>query len=502
MTQVSGIPYRRHGPTAALRQFLDPLDPGDYFDCGRARLHGLDDALLAEARARGRTIGDDAFLLVATDMGLIFCRPSISFAIAARWEDITLIRPRGDDPVVLPVTWPRHGELKFTLSKRLAGNIFRRWLQLRMQAARRARDVETGQHRLFAPYEAGAATGPPAGATGPSPAADDRAEGDAVVGPVEEGPTAPRSAPDPSTVDHRANANGESTVDHRAMANGESTVDDRATAVDRSAVDDRSEEAAPTPADEGADRPSTSEADRTDPVTDGLVDGELERVTVPRDGLTTPSWVGSAVSVAATLVVLSTLVLIGAVSVSLSRGVLDPGPGSGVETAEVSQTTVDHRRFRPSSDPGGNLDPDAEPDTGSDPGPDLAAGADPEPLGPSAPGGASQSVPSSHQQLLALPTGSADPDQARRCSSNYGGCVPDVSDLDGADVDCPGQGDGPYYAEGEVVVLGPDLYGLDTDGDGVACEPDQAADVGQPSVPVDPDDPLAPVEGAEGTVAP
>ena len=143
MTQEKGIPYQRHKPSAALREFLDPLDPGAYFDCGRARLHGLDDALLKEAESRGRQVGDDSFQLVATDMGLVFCRPSISFAIAARWEEVMLIRPHGEDPVVLPVTWPTHGELKFTVSKRLAGNIFRRWLQLRMQAARQARLEES-----------------------------------------------------------------------------------------------------------------------------------------------------------------------------------------------------------------------------------------------------------------------------------------------------------------------------------------------------------------------
>ena len=136
MTQEKGIPYQRHKPSAALREFLDPLDPGSYFDCGRARLHGLDDALLEEAETRGRMVGDDEFQLVATDLGLIYCRPSISFAIAARWDEAMLIRPHGEDPVVLPVTWPTHGELRFTVSKRLAGNIFRRWLQLRMQAAR------------------------------------------------------------------------------------------------------------------------------------------------------------------------------------------------------------------------------------------------------------------------------------------------------------------------------------------------------------------------------
>ncbi len=136
MTQEKGIPYRRHEPSAALRDFLDPLDPGSYFDCGEARLHGLDDALLREAESRGRRIGDDSFQLVATDMGLIFCRPSISFAIAARWQEVMLIRPHGDDPAVLPVNWPTHGELKFTVSKRLAANVFRRWLQLRMQRER------------------------------------------------------------------------------------------------------------------------------------------------------------------------------------------------------------------------------------------------------------------------------------------------------------------------------------------------------------------------------
>ena len=182
---------------------------------------------------------------------------------------------------------------------------------------------------------------------------------------------------------------------------------------------------------------------------------------------------------AATLVVVSTVVLIGAVSVSLYRGAIETEAGTEAG-AEVSQTTVDHRRFRPSSDPDGSLAPD------------------PDPLGPSAPGGASQSAPSSSQQLLAVQPESTDPDRARRCSSNYGGCVPDVSDIDGADVDCPGQGDGPYFADGEVVVLGPDLYGLDSDGDGVACEPDQVADVGQPSVPVDPADPLAPADGTLG----
>lgn len=53
------------------------------------------------------------------------------------------------------------------------------------------------------------------------------------------------------------------------------------------------------------------------------------------------------------------------------------------------------------------------------------------------------------------------------CDPNYGGCVP----ID-TDVDClGGNGDGPSYAEGVFEVIGQDIYGLDPDGDLLACEP-------------------------------
>lgn len=53
-----------------------------------------------------------------------------------------------------------------------------------------------------------------------------------------------------------------------------------------------------------------------------------------------------------------------------------------------------------------------------------------------------------------------------RCDSNYtGGCVPVAPD-----VDCRGGGgDGPKYVAGPVRVVGRDLYGLDSDGDGWGC---------------------------------
>lgn len=49
----------------------------------------------------------------------------------------------------------------------------------------------------------------------------------------------------------------------------------------------------------------------------------------------------------------------------------------------------------------------------------------------------------------------------------YDPCLPP-----GPDVDCAGgSGDGPRYVEGPVTVTGSDPYGLDSDGDGVGCEP-------------------------------
>lgn len=62
----------------------------------------------------------------------------------------------------------------------------------------------------------------------------------------------------------------------------------------------------------------------------------------------------------------------------------------------------------------------------------------------------------------------AHPALAQDCDPNYGGvCVPIASDVDCAG----GSGNGPAYVEGPVYIIGSDIYGLDRDGDGVACEP-------------------------------
>lgn len=57
-------------------------------------------------------------------------------------------------------------------------------------------------------------------------------------------------------------------------------------------------------------------------------------------------------------------------------------------------------------------------------------------------------------------------DSGGDCDPNYGGCVPQASDVDCAG----GSGDGPEYVSGPIPVTGTDVYGLDSDGDGVACE--------------------------------
>jgi hypothetical protein len=70
-----------------------------------------------------------------------------------------------------------------------------------------------------------------------------------------------------------------------------------------------------------------------------------------------------------------------------------------------------------------------------------------------------------HVVLAVLGT---QPALAQDCDVNYGGvCVPVASDVDCAG----GSGNGPAYVEGPVYIIGSDIYGLDRDGDGVACEP-------------------------------
>lgn len=67
----------------------------------------------------------------------------------------------------------------------------------------------------------------------------------------------------------------------------------------------------------------------------------------------------------------------------------------------------------------------------------------------------------------APPQVAAPPPPSSNCHPNYGGCVPN----DPVDVDCAGgSGNGPSYVRGPIQVIGADVYGLDADHDGIACE--------------------------------
>lgn len=73
--------------------------------------------------------------------------------------------------------------------------------------------------------------------------------------------------------------------------------------------------------------------------------------------------------------------------------------------------------------------------------------------------------------LTLLAVAATSPATAEECHPSYEGvCVPIASDVDCAG----GSGDGPEYVMGPVQVVGPDVYRLDRDGDGIACKPEKA----------------------------
>lgn len=69
------------------------------------------------------------------------------------------------------------------------------------------------------------------------------------------------------------------------------------------------------------------------------------------------------------------------------------------------------------------------------------------------------------EERAAQEAAEAEPEPASDCDPNYSGCVPIASDVDCAG----GSGDGPAYT-GLVTVTGSDIYDLDSDSDGTACE--------------------------------
>lgn len=58
------------------------------------------------------------------------------------------------------------------------------------------------------------------------------------------------------------------------------------------------------------------------------------------------------------------------------------------------------------------------------------------------------------------------------CSNGCGAPSYRPSSYAGTDYDCAGGGgNGPLFIQGPFRLTGPDIYGLDRDGDGIACEP-------------------------------
>ncbi|POH69925.1 hypothetical protein E3O57_14520 [Cryobacterium sp. TMN-39-2] len=66
------------------------------------------------------------------------------------------------------------------------------------------------------------------------------------------------------------------------------------------------------------------------------------------------------------------------------------------------------------------------------------------------------------------PRGSAEPaPESNGCDSNYADvCVPVASDVDCAG----GSGNGPAYVDGPLRIVGSDVFDLNRDGDGIACD--------------------------------
>ena len=91
----------------------------------------------------------------------------------------------------------------------------------------------------------------------------------------------------------------------------------------------------------------------------------------------------------------------------------------------------------------------------------LAAVPSPQAVQPAAP-----TTTTTRQTTQAPPPPPAEPAPQSACDPNYSGCVPVASD-----VDCQGgSGDGPAYVTGPIRVIGTDVYRLDHDKDGFACE--------------------------------
>lgn len=131
---------------------------------------------------------------------------------------------------------------------------------------------------------------------------------------------------------------------------------------------------------------------------------------------------------------------------------------SGNDNPEVSSLPVDQTTTTSYDPPVRTTTP--TPTTTPPPPPTTTTVAPP----PSAPVTQQPAPPPVTQQPAPPPVTQQPPRQ--QCDPNYSGCVPIASDVDCAG----GSGNGPAYVEGPINVIGSDIYGLDSDHDGIACE--------------------------------
>lgn len=93
----------------------------------------------------------------------------------------------------------------------------------------------------------------------------------------------------------------------------------------------------------------------------------------------------------------------------------------------------------------------------------------PSPAAPASPPAPAPAPTPTPAPAAPKPAPAPSPQPKSNCDPNYSGaCVPNVYP---SDVDCAGgSGNGPYYVQGPVKVIGVDHYHLDSDGDGIGCE--------------------------------
>ncbi|TWE28399.1 hypothetical protein FHX69_1054 [Prauserella muralis] len=157
-----------------------------------------------------------------------------------------------------------------------------------------------------------------------------------------------------------------------------------------------------------------------------------------------PLWIAAAVAGA--------FLVIAAISSILDPATPTSGdPGSLTTTAAAPTTTVASTPPSPEAAP---PPPETKP-----PAPPVTKPPAPKP--PPAP----QPPPRPQPEPAPEPE-PAPPPPAPECDPNYTGCVPVASDVDCAG----GSGNGPAYVSGPVRVVGSDVYDLDRDGDGIACD--------------------------------